>query len=199
MQPDGITALETPIGSALYIASKMEERIARERMLWEAIPTVPASNARSKSYCRAQTHARITECAHCRPLCPRSIAKHTMKASGALPKRCWGGSLVTRRRRTGCDVAHAVGRSGPSFSSTLCARCILGLVGRFVADDPATNPRRGHCSGAPFGQCESSGRLFGGAQGSWIRTSHAILANGHTVGNIGHPPLPTPTTGGSRC
>ena len=30
-QPDGITVLGTPIGSAQYIASKMEERIARER------------------------------------------------------------------------------------------------------------------------------------------------------------------------
>ena len=40
-QPDNITVLGTPIGSAQYIASKMEERIVRERMLWEAIPTVP--------------------------------------------------------------------------------------------------------------------------------------------------------------
>ena len=28
-----------------------------------------------------------------------------------------------------CDVAHAIGRSGPSFSSTLCTRCIPGPRG----------------------------------------------------------------------
>ena len=45
-QPDGITVLKTPIGSAQNIASKMEERMVRERMLLEAIPMFLASNAR---------------------------------------------------------------------------------------------------------------------------------------------------------
>ena len=39
-QPEGITVLGTPIGTAQYTASKMEERIAKERLLWEGIPTV---------------------------------------------------------------------------------------------------------------------------------------------------------------
>ena len=40
-QPEGITILGTPIGSAQYISTKMGERIAKEQVLWEAIPTVP--------------------------------------------------------------------------------------------------------------------------------------------------------------
>ena len=40
-QPDGITILGTPIGTAQYISTKMGERIAREQVLWEAIPRVP--------------------------------------------------------------------------------------------------------------------------------------------------------------
>ena len=40
-QPAGITVLGTPIGSEQYISEKMEERITKERALWEAIPTVP--------------------------------------------------------------------------------------------------------------------------------------------------------------
>ena len=40
-QPQGITVLGTPIGSELYIAEKMEERISKERTLWEAIRSVP--------------------------------------------------------------------------------------------------------------------------------------------------------------
>ena len=38
-QPVGITVLGTPIGSEQH--EKMEERIMKERALWEAIPTVP--------------------------------------------------------------------------------------------------------------------------------------------------------------
>ena len=40
-QPEGITVLGTPIGSEVYIAEKMEERISKERILWEAIRSVP--------------------------------------------------------------------------------------------------------------------------------------------------------------
>ena len=40
-QPEGITVLGTPIGSEFYIAEKMEERISKERLLWDAIPSVP--------------------------------------------------------------------------------------------------------------------------------------------------------------
>ena len=40
-QPEGITVLGTPIGSELYITERMEERISKERTLWEAIRSVP--------------------------------------------------------------------------------------------------------------------------------------------------------------
>ena len=40
-QPSGIMVLGTPIGSERYISGKLEERLAKERALWEAIPTVP--------------------------------------------------------------------------------------------------------------------------------------------------------------
>ena len=40
-QQSGITVLGTPIGSELYISEKLDERLAKERALWEAIPTVP--------------------------------------------------------------------------------------------------------------------------------------------------------------
>ena len=40
-QPSKTTVLETPIGSELYISEKLDERLAKERALWEAIPTVP--------------------------------------------------------------------------------------------------------------------------------------------------------------
>ena len=40
-QPDGTTVLGTPIGSAQYTVSKMEGRIAKERILCEAISTAP--------------------------------------------------------------------------------------------------------------------------------------------------------------
>ena len=40
-QPEGITVLGTPIGSDQYTATKMDARIAKERRLWDAIPSVP--------------------------------------------------------------------------------------------------------------------------------------------------------------
>ena len=40
-QPGEITVLGTPIGSELYVSEKMDQRIAKERALWEAISTVP--------------------------------------------------------------------------------------------------------------------------------------------------------------
>ena len=40
-QPEGNTMLGTPIGSEPYVSEKMDQRIAKERALWEAIPTVP--------------------------------------------------------------------------------------------------------------------------------------------------------------
>ena len=40
-QSEGITVLGTPIGSEPYVSQKMDQRIAKERALWEAIPTVP--------------------------------------------------------------------------------------------------------------------------------------------------------------
>ena len=40
-QPEGITVLGTPIGTEQYVSQKMEERLAKERELWAAIPTVP--------------------------------------------------------------------------------------------------------------------------------------------------------------
>ena len=39
--PEGITMLGTPVGSEQYISRKMEERVAKERELWSAIPIVP--------------------------------------------------------------------------------------------------------------------------------------------------------------
>ena len=38
---DGIKVLGTPLGTAHFVASLVEERIAEERRLWEAIPSVP--------------------------------------------------------------------------------------------------------------------------------------------------------------
>ena len=141
-QPDGITVLGTPIGSAQYInciENGREDREGKKECCGRQSPKYLTSNARGKSSCRAQTHARITQCAHCRPLCPRSIDKHTMKASGALPKRCWGGSLMTRRRR----------RTG--LRRCPCDWAVWAFVQQHVVR-PATNPSRGHCSGAHFGQ-----------------------------------------------
>ena len=40
-QPAGIKVLGTTIGSDQFVADKMSERIAKERELWDAIPTVP--------------------------------------------------------------------------------------------------------------------------------------------------------------
>ena len=40
-QPEGITVLGTPVGSDQHTATKMDERIAKERRLWDAIPWVP--------------------------------------------------------------------------------------------------------------------------------------------------------------
>ena len=40
-QPSEITVLGTPIGSERYILEKLEECLAKERALWEGIPTVP--------------------------------------------------------------------------------------------------------------------------------------------------------------
>ena len=38
---DGIKVLGTPLGTAQCVSTLMEERIAEERKLWEAIPNVP--------------------------------------------------------------------------------------------------------------------------------------------------------------
>ena len=38
---DGIKVLGTPLGTAQFVSPLMEERIAEERKLWEAIPNVP--------------------------------------------------------------------------------------------------------------------------------------------------------------
>ena len=40
-QPAGIRVLGTPIGTAQFVTEAMEARIAEERRLWEAIPSVP--------------------------------------------------------------------------------------------------------------------------------------------------------------
>ena len=37
-QPEGITVLGTPIGSEPHVSEKMDQRITKERALWEAIP-----------------------------------------------------------------------------------------------------------------------------------------------------------------
>ena len=148
-QPEGITVLGIPIGTTQYTASKMEERIAKERLLWEAIPTVTdlqcawqillqSANPRANHSMRTLPPTLSAEYCHAHDEGIWSTAKVLL---GGIPED---------------EEAHRIAtlpmRSGPPLSSALCACSILGFVGRCVADDPATNPRRGHHGGALFGQ-----------------------------------------------
>ena len=125
-QPEGITVLGTPIGSELYITERMEERISKERTLWEAIRSVPLG----RHCCRAPT---LGEPHHendapefvgsllCGPR--RRHVVDRQRVVGRGPGRVRGrGSCVD-------DVAHANGRSGIAVSCALCSFRFLGFMG----------------------------------------------------------------------
>ena len=73
-QPEGITVLETPIGSEEYVQEKMTRRVEEERRLWDTMPAVPdlpcawqlllqSANPRANHSLRTMPPSQSAECA----------------------------------------------------------------------------------------------------------------------------------------
>ena len=110
----------------------------------------------------------------------------------------------------------------PAARALLSVRLSHGRPSSYTWVHDAARPRCGHCCCAQIERRRSPRWISKNSekrQPSWnarascdnpvgrnfatgsdrLTMTHATRASGHMVGNIGHPPSLTPTTGGSRC
>ena len=91
---DGIEVLGTLLGTAQFVASLVEERIAEERRLWEAIPSVPDLQCAWQILVQsANPRSNHTRSERCHPRSLQNTPDNTTKACGPQCKLCSRKSL----------------------------------------------------------------------------------------------------------
>ena len=90
-QPEGITVFVTAIGAELYVSQKMEERLAKERELCEAIPTVPDLQCTWQLLLQSANPRANHTMRTMPPSISSTFAARTTRAGGTLPKILLGG------------------------------------------------------------------------------------------------------------
>ena len=129
---DGIKVLGTPLGTVHFVASLVEERIAEERRLWEAIPSVPdlqcawqilvqSANPRSNHTIRTLPHSQSTD--HARQ------HDEGMWAVQALLKEVPGSEHELKSAEQVATLPMRMGCLGMR-SASRCAPATIGLRGR---------------------------------------------------------------------
>ena len=88
-QPSGITVLGTPIGSELYISEKLDERLAKERALWEVIPTVPDLQCAWQMLLQSANPRANHTIRTMPPSCCAACCSAHDEAFGTQPRSCW--------------------------------------------------------------------------------------------------------------
>ena len=118
--------------SEQYISEKMEERITKERVLWEAIPTVPDLQcAWQILFQSANPRANHTM----RTMPPGSSASCCQTHDEGIwaARCCWTDSPSRRDNRDReSSIGHASdadGRSGVAFSCEVRSSGVLGILG----------------------------------------------------------------------
>ena len=93
--PEGVKVLGTPVGSDAFVRQHVEERLADEQRLWDAIPEVPDIQCA----CSAQALAPTTGYAPCLRRSRGSTLKDTTRGCGRLPRCSWEVCLATQLPR----------------------------------------------------------------------------------------------------
>ena len=180
-QPEGITVLGTPIGTEQCVSQKMEERLAKEREMWAAIPTVPdlqcawqllLQNANPRANHTMRTTLPSVSAAYCH----------------AHDEGMWDTAKTLLDGVPEANEAKSQQLSGPFRSAVRCApRCVLGVVGRCFAHD---QPAHTKCGPRRAAQTESGGthrEMYGrdarriirvGPKGLLVETFMARVARG---------------------
>ena len=174
--------LGTPIGTEQYVSQKMEERLAKERELWAAIPTVPdlpcawqllLQSANPRANHTMRTMPPSVSAAHCH----------------AHDEGMWD---TTKTLLDGVPEANEA--ESQQFltlpmlrSAARCTRCVLGVVGRCFAHDQPAHTRCGPQRPAQTKPGGTHWRMFGrvarciirvGPQGLLVETIMARVARG---------------------
>ena len=209
-QPCGITVLGTPIGSELYISEKMEERIAKERTLWEAIPTVPdlqcawqillqSANPRANHTMRTMPPASSETYCHAHDEGIWATAKVLLDGLPAGDEVAEIQELATLPMRMGGLGLRSAVRCAPAAYWASWADALGDLDKRNLSKDVWENcaPQQPSWTARGSGG-DQLGPSCTRADGH-RKQRHVNQANGHTVGSIGLLPSSTPTLGRTRC
>ena len=143
-QPEGITVLGTPFGTELYVSQKIDEGLAKERELWEAIPTVPDLQCawqlllKSREPSGEPHHAyRASKRFFC--MLSRTRRGHVGHCQNLVG---WSSRNERGRQPAVVDTSDADGRSFAVTSEVRTFR-VLDVMGRCLAYDQPAHTRRG--------------------------------------------------------
>ena len=158
-QPEGIEVLGTPMGSTQYTHARMQEGIADEQRLWNAIPHVPDLQCAWQLLLQsAGPRANHT----IRTLPPESSHECALEHDAGM----WRTALALLGEIPGtasevCDAeesSHAHGRSGSAICRPLRHSSVLGLVGRRA---PMINQRNPSVADMVVARLSGDGLLAG--------------------------------------
>ena len=221
--PEGINVLGTPIGSGHFITRKMEERIAKERDLWRAIPAVPdlqcswqlllqSANPRanhtmrtlppsqSLAYCQAHDEGML-ETAKALGEIPTESEDDARKLS-TLPMRMAGLGLRSAER---CAPAAVWASWGDAL--TMIAKRNPEVASEVAQKLSQEELLKGACLSSTQLPAHWTGKAFIGGQAGLICTTarnhqsaaFGTRASGHTAGSVGLLPSETLVSGSCPC